>query len=198
MDHSNFSKTLPALYGLILAGGQSKRMGQDKAALHYKGEAQLMRAYRLLSAICEKTYVSVSAHNKNDVLRLQYPQIIDDHSFSGPTAGILSAMQQYPDVAWLVIACDLFFLDSAHLIYLRDNRDISKYASAFHAEHTHFPEPLCAIWEPSSYELIKSCVAKNIFCPRQILMQVKIHLLAPFEFSALHNINTQQDLMEIR
>src|SRR3990167_7213142 len=104
----SIAEKTPSLYGLVLAGGLSKRMGQDKAQLCYHGQTQLAWSFRLLSDICEKTFVSVNRANKDDVLRCQYPQIVDDEkSFSGPIAGILSAIGKYPNHAWMVIACDL-------------------------------------------------------------------------------------------
>lgn len=186
------------LYGLVLAGGLSKRMGQDKAQLCYHGQTQLAQSFHLLSEHCEKTFVSVSAANKDDDLRRQYPQIVDEDDFSGPVAGIISAIKKYPTKAWMVIACDLPLLDKAHLIYLRDNRDTTKCATAFHAEQNNLPEPLCAIWEPSSYAYLKYFIAQKINCPRKILMKISTCLLSPLNPSALQNINTPHEMMRIK
>lgn len=47
------------LYGLVLAGGVSARMGQDKAELSYHGAPQLQVAYETLSPLVERCFVSV-------------------------------------------------------------------------------------------------------------------------------------------
>ena len=199
MVHFNQQNTLnsrPSLYGLVLAGGLSKRMGKDKAQLCYHGQSQLAWCVQLMSDICEKTFASVSAANQNEALRSQYPQIVDENSFSGPIAGILSAMKKYPAVAWMVIACDLPFLTHSDLIYLRDNRDSTKCATAYHAEKNNLPEPLCAIWEPHSYPHLISLYKNAIHCPRKMLMQLQTYLLTPHNYLALHNVNTPDDMIK--
>jgi molybdopterin-guanine dinucleotide biosynthesis protein A len=63
------------LYGLVLAGGRSSRMGRDKAALRYEGQTQLERAMALLSAHVARAYVSVRPDQKADALRARFAQI---------------------------------------------------------------------------------------------------------------------------
>lgn len=47
------------IYGLVLAGGKSNRMGKDKSRLHYHGQPHALFLYKLLSKFCEKTFLSV-------------------------------------------------------------------------------------------------------------------------------------------
>ena len=103
------------LYGLVLAGGSSQRMGQDKAALAYGGRLQLDRAFSLLMPRVARCFVSLREDQKNDSLRAAYPGIVDRMGGIGPAAGLLAAHDLYPDVAWLVLACDLPLLDEATL-----------------------------------------------------------------------------------
>src|SRR5688572_32165975 len=99
------------IYGLLLAGGRSTRMQRDKAALAYHGATQLEWAMDLLAAHVERAFVSVRPDQVNDPLRARFAQVVDQHENLGPIAGILAAQAQHPDVAWLVLACDLPFLD---------------------------------------------------------------------------------------
>src|SRR5262245_35426130 len=108
----------PPLYGLILAGGASKRMGTDKALLAYRGQPQLERSFQLLNTICEHTYVSVRADQSNEPMRAKLPQIVDTLPAIGPLAGIASALLKHQDVAWLVVACDLPFLSRDAILHL--------------------------------------------------------------------------------
>lgn len=56
------SKVNTTLIGLVLAGGQSRRMGQDKALMRYQGRTLIDNASLLLqSASCDKVLISRNA-----------------------------------------------------------------------------------------------------------------------------------------
>src|SRR5689334_14779389 len=99
----------PPLHGLLLAGGSSSRMQTDKAALSFHGQPQLHWAYALLSDVCGQTFVSVRPDQRSEPTRAALPQIIDRQPGIGPIAGIAAAQEEFPDAAWLVVACDLPF-----------------------------------------------------------------------------------------
>jgi molybdopterin-guanine dinucleotide biosynthesis protein A len=186
------SDTPAPLYGLLLSGGASQRMRQDKAALAYRGEPQLLRAWRLLQAVTGHTFVSVRESQRDDALRATLPQIVDSYDAVGPVAGILSAQERHPDAAWLVLACDLPLLDSDTLRRLIDARDPHAFATVFASSHDGLPEPLCAIWEPRSHALLRQRYENGSYCPRKALMQSNIILL-PAPGEALDNVNTPEE-----
>lgn len=185
------------VYGLLLSGGASQRMQRDKAQLNYAGEPQLLRAWRALSAVTERTFVSVREAQRDDPLRAQLPQLVDSYDAVGPVAGILSAQGAYPEAAWLVIACDLPRLDEATLRSLLASRDPSKEATAFTSRFDQLPEPLCAIWEPSSHARLKQRYDNGSYCPRKALIQSDI-LLLPAPGAALDNVNTPEEFVQMQ
>ena len=187
----------PPVYGLLLSGGGSRRMQRDKAQLAYAGEPQLRRAWRLLQAVTTCAFVSLRADQRSDPLRRDLPQIVDTYDAIGPTAGILSAQEAYPDVAWLVVACDLPLLDADTLQMLLDARDPSADATAFCSRFDGLPEPLCAVWEPSSHVLLKERHAGASYCPRKALILLRSKLL-PTPGDALDNINTPEEFSEMQ
>ena len=181
-------------WGLVLAGGKSRRMGSDKASLVHEGETQLDRAMNLLGAHLDHVFVSTSADQVNDPVRRNYEQIVDGYADLGPVAGILSAMDRNPDVNWLVLACDLPNLDEATIAFLLDNVSTEHVATAYRSVHDDLPEPLCAIYRPESRAVIDSFVAKGANCPRKILINSETLLLEQPNPGALHNINSPEDL----
>lgn len=187
----------PPLYGLLLSGGASQRMRQDKAALPYRGEPQLLRAWRLLEAVTERAFLSVRDQQRDDPLRAGLPQIVDSYDAIGPAAGILSAQDRFPEAAWLVLACDLPLLDEGTLQQLIGARDVSANATVFTSRHDSLPEPLCAIWEPSSHALLKQRYEDGSYCPRKALIQSRIVLL-PAPGDALDNVNTPEERDEMQ
>src|ERR1700759_3627780 len=109
------SAKAPQIYALVLAGGHSKRMQRDKAALSYHGRSQLEWAVSFLQPHVQRVFVSVRPDQTNDPIRARFEQIVDTEKNLGPIAGIMAAQAKYPDVAWLVLACDLPFLDHSTL-----------------------------------------------------------------------------------
>ena len=167
----------PPLFGLVLAGGASTRMQRDKAALQYHGRTQLEWAYDLIAPLCVTTFVSVRPDQREEPTRAKYPQIVDRHPGLGPLAGISAAVGEHPKAAWLVIACDLPFLNEATLTRLIDERDANRMATAYRSAYDGLPEPLCAIWEPRSREVIQAHIAAGKQCPRKLLINSNTHLL---------------------
>ncbi|MGI9248456.1 MAG: molybdenum cofactor guanylyltransferase, partial [Woeseiaceae bacterium] len=95
------------LYGLVLAGGKSRRMGQDKATLLHGGRSQLAHVVHVVEALVDRVFVSTRVEQRDEAERSQFEQIVDRYQDMGPVAGILSAMDEFPQVEWLVVACDL-------------------------------------------------------------------------------------------
>lgn len=186
------------LHGLVLAGGSSRRMRTDKAALYYGSRPQLEQAFELLTPRVSLTYVSVRSEQTRERLRASYPQIVDGAAGSGPIAGIIAAQDLDPDAAWLVLACDLPHLNGATLDQLIASRDADRLATAFRSVSGGLPEPLCAIYEPASREPILAHVAAGRDCPRKFLLAHDVRLLDPIRPAALENANTPQDFKAAR
>ena len=181
------------VYGLVLSGGRSSRMRRDKAALTYHGRTQLEWAMELIQPFVERAFVSVRKDQVQDPVRSRFPQIVDRHENIGPIAGILAAQEEYPDVAWLVLACDLPFLDAATLEHLLRSRRSDRLATAYRSSQDGLPEPLCAIYEPSSREPLAAYVSSGRQCPRKFLIQADTHLLDQPRPGALDNVNTPEE-----
>ncbi|MBU3672216.1 MAG: molybdenum cofactor biosynthesis protein MoaAD [Sinobacteraceae bacterium] len=183
----------PTLCGLVLAGGRSSRMHRDKAALAYHGRSQLATTFELLQSVVDHCYVSVRADQIDEPLRKGFAQIVDAEGPGGPINGILAAQQRHPQAAWLVLACDLPFLDRASLVHLLTHRDHSGMATAFRSSHDGLPEPLCAVYEPSAAQALPSFIAGGGRCPRKFLITHEAKLIEPLAPSALDNINSAQE-----
>ena len=183
------------VYGLVLAGGRSTRMGQDKAALQYQGRAQLQRAFDLLAKVATRAFISVRQDQQDDPLRARYPRIVDQvDGVAGPIAGIRSAQQAHPEAAWLVLACDLPWLDIPTLQHLLARRDPARVATAYRSSHGDLPEPLCAIYEPASGSALAKFLSAGGTCPRRFLLNSDTLLLEQSNSKALDNVNTPTEL----
>ena len=182
------------LYGLVLAGGKSRRMGRDKAGLLRGGQSQLAYVVSVLDPLAERVFVSTSADQKDEKERSRFDQIVDRYQDMGPVAGILSAMDGYPDVDWLVVACDLPNIDASTVSYLLRQRSPDRPFSAYRSSHDGLPEPLCAVYAAGSADIVRGFVAEGIHCPRKILIRSDTQLLEQPDPDSLHNVNTPDDL----
>ncbi|PHR63016.1 MAG: molybdenum cofactor guanylyltransferase [Robiginitomaculum sp.] len=114
--------------GLVLAGGQSRRMGRDKAALMIGGMSLLDRAKALLAeAGCNPILVSGAGG------------LVDRFANAGPLAGLDAALHTLSDGQWvLVIPVDMPNLKPALLKKLIQAR--TDEAGLYFADH---PMPVC-------------------------------------------------------
>ena len=183
-------------YGLVLAGGESKRMGRDKALLERDGQSQLAYLAGLLEDKVERVFVSTRAEQQDDSERSRYPRIVDRYKEMGPLAGILSAMDEHPDVDWLVVACDLPNISDETIGHLVKNCSADHPFTAYVSSHDGLPEPLCAIYRAGSTGIIRRFAEEGIHCPRKILIRSDTFLLEQTDPRSLDNINTPDDLAE--
>jgi molybdenum cofactor guanylyltransferase len=181
------------IQGLVLAGGMSSRMQRDKAALTYRGRNQLDRAVELASRHVSPVFVSVRAAQVKDPTRLNRSLIVDSVPGEGPMVGIRSAFVHAPDVAWLVLACDLPFLSDEVLSHLLSSRDPQRTATAYRSAHDGLPEPLCAIFEPKAAAQLAAAQEQGRNCPRKFLLNSDTLLLEPQDPHALDNVNTPEE-----
>lgn len=185
-----------SVYGLVLSGGKSKRMGHDKALLERDGQSQLAFIVALLEPQVERVFVSTRDDQEHEPERRQFTQIVDRYSDMGPLAGILSAMDEHPDADWLVVACDLPNISGETIRYLRDNRSSDHPFTAYVSSHDGLPEPLCAIYRAGSGDVIRALSDEGIRCPRKILIRSDTHLIKQLDPTSLDNINTPDDLAD--
>jgi molybdopterin-guanine dinucleotide biosynthesis protein A len=182
------------IFGLVLAGGQSRRMGQDKALLRRAGQSQLAYVADLLGEITDRVYVSTRADQADEPQRARHAQIVDRYEGMGPVAGILSAMDEHPDATWLVVACDLPNVDATTLEFLIEHCSPSQPFTAFRSSNDGLPEPLCAIYRRGSDAIVRQFVQEGTVCPRKMLIRSDTCLLEQPNPAALDNVNTPDDL----
>lgn len=91
--------------GVILAGGASRRMGQDKALLTVEAVTMLARMRNIL----KRTPVEKIVISRNDN---QAGHMRDLHPNKGPLSGIHSAAMRYPHANLLIVPVDLPLIDA--------------------------------------------------------------------------------------
>ncbi len=189
---------IPKLYGLVLGGGKSTRMGSDKRLIQYHEVSQQIHTYNLLSEICDTAFLSVrddQVGSSETGLNI----IVDENKYRGPFNGILSAHAAHPEVAWLVLACDLPLIDKDSLEALVAQRNPDNHATSMATKKTNMPEPLVTIWEPKGLEKAKEYLeSAESSCPRKFLLNSEVGQVHPLSDDVLFNANSQEDYEQIK
>lgn len=183
---------IPQVKGMVLVGGKSTRMGKDKANLSYHGQSQKDHLLELLRPYCQEAYLSCNPEQAIE-LGKNYPVIADKILHLGPFGGLVSAFMEYPESAWLTVACDLPFLTENTLSYLHKHRNPSKLATAFLDPKGEFPEPLITLWEPRAYPVLLRFLSQGYSCPRKVLINSSIELLHAPDTSEFRNVNHPEE-----
>lgn len=183
----------PSLYGLLLIGGHSRRMGSDKSMLDYHGKPQWQHNVELFEGLVEKVFISVRKGQKVD-----YPNLIEDkYEGLGPFGAILTAMETFPEKAFLVFATDIPFLNKSNLERLIAHRNTAFSATAFQGIHKDYPEPLACIWEPDLLPKFQEQFENKIYRTLFVLKNASIQTL-PIEEKFIQNINTHEEYLNCK
>jgi molybdopterin-guanine dinucleotide biosynthesis protein A len=180
--------------GVVLAGGESRRMGRDKALLVLPGGSLPERAALRLAAVCPE--VAVADRGRGLVPELPS---IGDGPGSGPAAGILGVALAWPGRSLLVLACDLPEVPAALLQELARPSRFDWVLPRLEGR----VEPLCALYRPPALAALASQVALGNLAPQRLteapglsIRYLGRELLARFGLPErmFRNLNTLEDL----
>src|SRR5688572_17949633 len=105
-----------SMLGIILSGGQSSRMGQDKGLLKLEAKTWAQTAIDKLSILNFPVKISVNRSQFSQYAEVFSPaDLIEDNetlSLKGPLLGVLSAHVHYPDEDLFILACDMPLMES--------------------------------------------------------------------------------------
>jgi molybdopterin-guanine dinucleotide biosynthesis protein A len=187
--------------GFILAGGESSRMGRDKALLELGGVPLILRTARLVESVAgTSTVIGNAEAYKSLGLRM----IGDDWPGAGPLGGIATALRA-SDAPWsLVVACDLPYMTRDWLEYLIARAGAS-LADAVVAMNAQGAEPLCAIYHKRGEGAIRKVLERGTRKVKEGLKEIRIEAIAPAEWKVFDsegclfkNMNSPEDYEEAR
>ncbi|WP_082892882.1 MULTISPECIES: NTP transferase domain-containing protein [Emticicia] len=178
--------------GLILIGGRSSRMGTDKGLLEYHGKPQREYLLELAKKYCSEVYYSCRVEQV-----FSQNTIIDEYQL-GPMGGILSAFEKDSQTAWLVMACDMPFLNQKSFELLINHRNPNKIATAFFNPATNAPDPLFTIYEPQAYPLLIAYTQTGAQSPKNFLLNNSITTIHLPDSTFLTNANTPEEFKQVK
>jgi len=109
-------ETLPRVSAVILAGGQSRRMGRDKAFIEFEGAPLIARVIERVKPVCSE--VIIVANDVDAYAHFGVRVVGDAYPGKGSLGGTFSGLQVAREDYALAVACDMPFLNAALLRYL--------------------------------------------------------------------------------
>jgi molybdopterin-guanine dinucleotide biosynthesis protein A len=187
------------IVGVVLAGGASKRLGSDKAALDVGGDTLLGRTVELLRGLTAE--VAVSGRDPAP-LQVDAPWFPDALEGIGPMGGIMAALDRFKAPCFAV-SCDLPFLSRdvlALLLWAREDRGPKQFMTTFHDPVTGYVESLVAIYEPEALPLLVNAAALGQYKLSAALPpEHRVHAPYPENRARVFmNINRPEDLERYR
>ena len=189
--------SLTNVCGLILAGGQSKRMTCSDKSLAPIGETTMLAhvATRLKPQV-ESLFVSASRANQKALKEFGLPIVIDETEQSlGPIAGICAAMKSHAgNYEWLVsVSCDTPFIPPNLVSTLYDSALENSSAIAFvkTASRSHYA---LALWSTALLPQIERQLKRNDFALKHFFRSQNAAAALFSDEDSFFNVNSDADL----
>ena len=191
-------KTDQEYTGIILAGGQSSRMGTEKGLIQWKGKSLIEHAIGILTPVCKNILISA---NNDHFDSLGYPVIQDLIPDSGPMGGIFSTLTKSETKYNFIIPTDTPFVTPELYRYLISHA--GSFDVIVPVDHVFFFQPLCAVYSISVLPAMEAQINKQIlgFTPlfkKVEIKAVQLHsALGFYKSNTFYNINSRADLEAI-
>jgi len=184
--------------GIVLAGGESRRMGRDKAFLILDGIPLIEHVLRTLRGIFPRTIIVTN--NPSAYASYEAVVVTDAVEKRGPLTGIYSGLLKSTDEYNFVAACDMPFLNPdliAYMAGLADGHDIVVPTIAGRVE------PLHAIYSKRLLPIIEQRLQEDARQIQGIFGDARVRYVSDAEIDrydparrSFKNLNTPEDYKE--
>jgi len=186
------------LYGGLLVGGNSSRMGSPKQLLRVGGRPLAgIAAAALEAGLGDGRTVVLGSGGLPEAL-LELGRLPDSPGFAGPGAGLIAAHRWAPEAAWIVAACDHPWLRPEHIEWLAGQRKPGRWAVIPKQCDGHTC-PTLALYEPQALESLERQARadrEQFVSPKALLgLSRTVVLEPPAELvDGWTNVNTPEEL----
>ena len=190
------------MIGLVLCGGESRRMGSDKGLLKQGDKTWAQIAEQKLSALQFSTAVSVNPNQLQAYSQI-FPAeklIIDNHilEVKGPLLGLLSCHLRLPNEELFVLASDMTRMTDNYLQQLTERCNKNKHEAFIYSTEGRL-QPLCGIYTSEALKKIYGLYVRNElkkFSMMYVLEQLNTHVVEvpAKDLSIFNNYNSPAEL----
>jgi molybdopterin-guanine dinucleotide biosynthesis protein A len=162
--------------GIVLAGGSSSRMGQDKAWLLYQGKPFIQHAIDALTPHCSQLFISSKDASYGSLGVKQIPDLLPG---LGPAGALLSCLSAVENDLLMVVPCDLPLVTHSVLNHLvADSNEFDAVVAKVNGRLI----PVCGVYHRSALEVLSEEVGAGRLKLQGILEGLKVQVV---DFDAL-------------
>jgi len=182
--------------GVVLCGGRGRRMGADKALLHFEGQPLVLRVAGLLAGAADPVFLAPGKRGR--LGDLGYLELEDPAPNAGPLAGLAAALEASPHRLVAVVAVDMPFANPRLLrllarLHAGEDAVVPVTASG--------PEPLHAVYTTRALPEARLALSEGRLGVRRLLERLRVREVSEPEWRRADprgrfalNVNSPQDL----
>ncbi|NJL87436.1 MAG: molybdenum cofactor guanylyltransferase [Leptolyngbyaceae cyanobacterium SM1_1_3] len=200
---------MSTLSAIVLAGGNSTRMGTDKALLEINGQPLLQRIYQVAQRVADPVYVVAPWSDRYRTVLPATCRLIAETAFDsddeqtfpqishGPMVGFVQGLRQVQTDWVLLLACDLPNLEAEVLQGWAERLpQVSSEAIALLPQHPQGWEPLCGYYRRRCLASLESFLHKSGRSFQRWLSYQTVAPIKDYKRHLLFNCNTPEDLRQ--
>ena len=205
------SDKIEGVLGAVLAGGVSRRMGQDKALLEFEGQTLIERAIDVLETAFDE--VVIVAPKRQRYVDLEAELVPDIRPGLGPVGGIHTALGHGAGRSVFVLACDMPYVtaelvrwitgsDGGNTLPTSGDCRAARPTARVARDH-HGAQPLCGLYSHGCLSPVEEALNRHRLSAQELLGSLETEYLdldsgvVWYSPSLLANVNALQDFADL-
>ncbi len=191
-----FMEALADITIIILAGGKSSRMGEDKGMMPFHNRRLIDCMLEKAQAVSRLVFVVA---NDERYHQLGVPCYADAIVSQGPMSGVYTALMHSTTHKNLVLSCDMPLVPVEYLRTLAASAGEEEVLVTAHGEQW---EPLCSVYDKNTMPYLQACLQREeagLIKAIRSLKYKELDARAQPGYSPdwFYNINTKEDLQKV-
>ncbi len=150
--------------GIVLAGGRSSRMGEDKSLMKLNGKSLVEYSIDALRPICDKVIISSSNPAYDFTGCETWPDELPEQA---AIIGIYSCLKRSETELNIILSCDIPLMSTSMIGFLLSKSAAYDITVPIH-ENGQI-EPLCGIYKKSSLGILKGYISKGNYSLKECI-----------------------------
>jgi len=178
-----------SITAIILAGGKSSRMGEDKGLMLFEGKSMIEHIINLAKPLVNHILI---ISNNSAYHQFGYPVFEDFVKDKGPLVGIFTGLQNTTTVKNLILSCDVPFVNNELIELLLSHSENYDVVIPEKDKRTH---QLIGVYNKSCIATIKEEIANDQLKIKLAIKKLNFKIVDANHIDArvFHNINTKED-----